>query len=179
MPRRLQFNDTVEVYYYPENKEQHNHHDSDFEFEEESLACGEDADFAEVQESADPDFEEMLQDYIKRSLLPRLQEESSTASHALGKRLRRSRTNSLGSVTPVKLYNEEFRTGCNNDSDSDKSLSTNENSCPTSGPSSGLNSATGAGATSPKASTPRGSSSAAASGLPRSYEAQRHELKNI
>ena len=156
MPRRLQFNDTVEVYYYPENKEQHNHHDSDFDFEEENLACVEAADLTEVQESADPGFEEMLQDYIKRSLLPRLQEESSTASNLHGKRTRRSRASSLGSVTPVKLYSEEFRAGCNDDSDSDKSLSTNENSCPTSGPSSGLSSANGAGATSPKALTPRG-----------------------
>ena len=30
------FNDTVEVYFYPENKEQHDHHES--EFDEESIA---------------------------------------------------------------------------------------------------------------------------------------------
>ena len=41
--RKLQFNDTVEVYYYPENKEQHNHHnESDLEDEdEESIYCNE------------------------------------------------------------------------------------------------------------------------------------------
>lgn len=73
VPRRLQFNDTVEVYYYPENKEQHAHHDSDYEFEDESLACSEAYDLQdEAQECADPDFEEMLQDYIKHSLLPKL-----------------------------------------------------------------------------------------------------------
>ncbi len=64
----------MEVYYYPENKEQHNHHESDFEFDDESLACSEAGDIDAVQESADPEFEEMLQDYIKRSLLPQLNE---------------------------------------------------------------------------------------------------------
>jgi hypothetical protein len=41
--RRLQFNDTIEVYYYPENKEQHEHHLT-VEYEEndiEQLECDE------------------------------------------------------------------------------------------------------------------------------------------
>lgn len=37
--RRLQFNDTIEVYYYPENKEQHEHHLT-VDFEDE-LLCDE------------------------------------------------------------------------------------------------------------------------------------------
>lgn len=39
--RKLKFNDTVEVYYYPENKEQHDHHKLDSDSDEDLLDCEE------------------------------------------------------------------------------------------------------------------------------------------
>lgn len=49
--RKIKFNDTVEVYYYPENMEQHDHHKQDSDEEEaddlndldyeESISCNE------------------------------------------------------------------------------------------------------------------------------------------
>ena len=44
---RLQFNDSVEVYFYPENKEQHNHHlheDDDYDDDD-------DMDFLKCEEA--------------------------------------------------------------------------------------------------------------------------------
>ena len=68
---KLSFNDSIEVYYYPENMEQHAHHlryDDGNELDEEA-----DDDMIsnqEVQEDTDPDFEGMLLDYIKKKIIP-------------------------------------------------------------------------------------------------------------
>mmetsp|Transcript_40326 Transcript_40326/g.52820 ORF Transcript_40326/g.52820 Transcript_40326/m.52820 type:complete len:123 (+) Transcript_40326:818-1186(+) len=77
--RRLQFNDSVEVYFYPENKAQHEHHlrDNDDldDDDEDFLVCEEPRlteDDEDVQEMADPSFEELLFNYISHSLLPRI-----------------------------------------------------------------------------------------------------------
>ena len=70
--RRLQFNDNIEVYFYPENKEQHDHHlrenEDEFDEDEELLRCEEprltDEDEEQLQELTDPSFEELLYNYI-------------------------------------------------------------------------------------------------------------------
>ena len=130
--RGLQFNDTVEVYYYPENKEQHEHHsESEFEEEIDDVLDG-------PQEQTDPSFEELLCTYMRQQVIPRYREQqrkqSLDAFATPSKRFRRERANSQTSVAvPLssKFANEE--------SDSDKSSSTNENTFPTtaSGPNSG------------------------------------------
>lgn len=138
--RRLQFNDSVEVYYYPENREQHDHHHHDDydedEDEEEMLRCeepklsssSEDDQDSMQQDMTDPPFELLLFDYITHQLLPRLREQqSSSIEMIIGKRAHRSRANSLNSPS-VKSIDQM------SDSDS-KSLSTNtnEHSFPTTG----------------------------------------------
>ena len=73
--RKIKFNDTIEVYYYPENMAQHDHHknESDDDFEdpndltyEESISCNEKISLDDApQEQTDPSFEEMLFHYLK------------------------------------------------------------------------------------------------------------------
>ena len=52
--RRIEINDDVEIYYYPENKEQHAHHFEDYDFDIDDLT--EDL----VEEDADESFEELM-----------------------------------------------------------------------------------------------------------------------
>ena len=77
----------------------------------------------------------------------------------------------MSMLTPVKFTDDDCRADVK-DSDSEKSLSTNENSCPTSGASSGLNSANGTGATSPKAMPQKVRAC-------RVYESAKHEVHRI
>lgn len=68
--RTLKFNDTIEVYFYPENKAQHGTPENSDDEEEPiqidypRLAEADDDEVA--QELVDPTFEEMLHTYISR-----------------------------------------------------------------------------------------------------------------
>lgn len=121
---KLSFNDSIEVYYYPENMEQHAHH-----FRYDSNELEESADDLvsdqEVQEDTDPDFEGMLLDYIKKKIIPSLNQKSSAK-----KRARRSLCSAptMQNLNTMMLdYDECLEEGTNSDS----SVTTNENTMAT------------------------------------------------
>ncbi len=89
-------------------------------------------------------------------------------------KVRRSRANSLNSpVSIAKSFSSESDQGPDGDSDSDKSLSTNENTLPTSGGSSTINSAE-------QGVSPRHSSMPSLrSGKNRTYEVSKTEIVEI
>ena len=128
---RLQFNDTVEVYFYPENRAQHDHHLS--EGDEESLLCEEEQPLTSEeqveQENADPSFEELLFNFITNQLAPRIADENSSALATPMQRTRRSRASSMNAESPTfKSMMDEGSVAAEEEcSDSDKSQSTNEN----------------------------------------------------
>jgi len=59
------------VYFYPENKEQHEQN-TESEFEEESISCDDTIQHRseELQEDTDPTFEQLLYFYIKHQIIP-------------------------------------------------------------------------------------------------------------
>jgi len=84
------------VYFYPENKEQHEHN-TESEFEEESISGDEQfSRTEEVQEETDPSFEQLLYFYIKHQVIPRMKDQSSP--FASPSKSVRGRANSLTSV---------------------------------------------------------------------------------
>ena len=124
---KLSFNDSIEVYYYPENMEQHAHH---FRYDSNELEESADDDLAsdqEVQEDTDPDFEGMLLDYIKKKIIPNLSQKSSTKKRAARRSLCSAPT--MQNLNTMML---DYDDGCIEEgTNSDSSVTTNENTMAT------------------------------------------------
>ena len=86
--RRIEINDHVEIYFYPENKEQHAHHFSDYEYENDE---DENDDDNTTQEDADPSFDDLLQNFIQNFLFPKLIREMQERNKMLVTPSRRTR----------------------------------------------------------------------------------------
>ena len=107
------------------------------------------------------------------SLKPKLQEKSSSELATIGKKARRSRANSFSSqLDTIRSFADEADSSECEENDSEKSMSTNENSFPTASASSVVNSAEqGASPTHPSAQSRRCKG--------RSYEVSKHEISEI